>query len=321
MRIDRRALLALPALATLPARAQTPAAYPSRPVRIVVPFAAGGSSDLVARLIGRQLHQATGQPFVIENIPGGNGVVGTVTVNNAPADGHALLLATTTTFSANPFTMRNLPYDADRDFSLVAPFGTTAAYLMVPTDSPWRSAQELIADIKARPGVLNSGWFNGSSRIPGALLKRLAGLDFEEVAYKIFGNAINDLQSGQIQFVYIDMVAADSYLQSGRFRPLAVTGPTRLARYPDVPAMRELYEGFETGGYLGLGMRRSTPEPLRVAMNRYINAVVRQPEIAQQLRGMSLEPVLMDLTEADAYSKREREKYGRIIRLAGIEPE
>jgi len=319
MRLPRRSLLALPALAVLPAQAQP--AYPARPVRIVVPFAAGGSSDITARLVGRQMHQANGQPYVIDNIAGGNGVIGTVAVANAVADGYSLLLGTTTTLSANPFLMRNLQYDADRDFSLVAPFGTTSAYLMVAADSPWRSVQELVAGLQAQPGKMNSGWFNGSSRIPGALLKRLGQLDFEEVAYRVIGNAINDLQSGQIQFVFIDMVAADAHLQSGNFRALAVTGPQRLARYPDVPAMRELYEGFETGGYLGLAVRSTTPVALKTAINRHVVAAVQVPEIAQRLREMSLEPVTMDLETAIAYSRAERRKYQRIIALSGIEPE
>jgi tripartite-type tricarboxylate transporter receptor subunit TctC len=244
--VRRRSLLALPALAALPAAAQP--AFPARPVRIVVPFAAGGSSDICARLVGRQMQAATGQPFVTENIAGGNGAIGTVAVANAPADGHTLLLGATTTLSANPWLMRHPQYDAGRDFALVGVFGLTASYLMVPAEAPWRSPQDLIADIRARPGVLNSGWFNGSSRIPAALLKRLAGLQFEEVAYRVIGNAITDLQSGQIQFVFIDMVAADAHLASGRFRALAVTGAERLPRYPELPAMCELYEGFETGG-------------------------------------------------------------------------
>jgi tripartite-type tricarboxylate transporter receptor subunit TctC len=179
----------------------------------------------------------------------------------------------------------------------------------------------LIAAIRAQPGKLNSGWFNGSSRIPAALLKRVAGLDFEEVSYKVIGNAITDLQSGQIQFVYIDMVAADGHLASGRFRALAVTGPTRLARYPDLPAMRELYDGFDTNGYIGMGVRSATPAALQVEINRQVVAAVQDPEVTRRLREMSMEPVIMDLETANVYGRSERAKYGRIIRMAGIEPE
>ena len=170
-----------------------------------------------------------------------------------------MLLGATTTFSVNPHLMRNPGYDADRDFSLVGVFGMTASYLMVAADSPWNTVQELIAAIRAQPGRLKSGWFNGSSRIPAALLKRVGRLEFEEVSYKAIGNAITDLQSGQIQLVYIDMVAADAHLSSGPFRALAVTGRARSPRFPDLPAMRELYEGFETDGYLGMGVRSATP--------------------------------------------------------------
>ncbi|MBK1659911.1 Bug family tripartite tricarboxylate transporter substrate binding protein [Paracraurococcus ruber] len=301
-----------------PARAS---AWPQRQVRIVVPFAAGGSSDICARIIGARMQGATGQTFVVENLPGGNGVVGTMAVNQAPADGHTLLLGATTTFSANPHTMKNPGYDAERDFALVGVFGITAGYLMVPAEAPWRSVQELIADIRARPGRLNSGWFNGSSRIPAALLKRVASLDFEEVAYRVIGNAITDLQNGQIQFVFIDMVAADAHLASGRFRALAVTSAGRSPRFPDMPAMTELYEGFELGGYLGMGVRSATPIPVQQAINRQVVAAVQSPEIAARLREMSLEPVAMDLEACAAYGRAERIKWGGIIRRAGIEPE
>jgi tripartite-type tricarboxylate transporter receptor subunit TctC len=318
--IGRRGILALGGAAALgrPARAAT---WPLRPVRIVVPFAAGGSSDICARLVGRQMQAATGQNFVVENIAGGNGVVGTLAVLQAPPDGHTLLLGATTTFSVNPHLMRNPGYDAERDFALVGVFGLTSSYLMVAADSPWKTAQALFAAIRAQPGKLNSGWFNGSSRIPAALLKRVAKLEFEEVSYKIVGNAITDLMSGQIQFCYIDMVAADAHLNSGRFRALAVTGPERSPRFPDLPAMRELYEGFETNGYIGMGIRSAVAPAIQLEVNRQITLAVQEPEISRRLREMSMDPVAMDLDSTIAYGRSEREKYGRIIRMAGIEPE
>jgi tripartite-type tricarboxylate transporter receptor subunit TctC len=324
MRPTRRALLAAATLAAPSglslARAADPA-WPARPVRIVVPFAAGGSGDITARLVGRQMQQATGQSFVVENLPGGNGTVGTLAVLNAPADGHTLLLGTTTTMSASHAMMRNPPYDAARDFVVVAPFGITAGCLMVPADSPYRTVQELVAHIRANPGRLNSGWFNGSSRIPAALLKRVAGLEFEEVAYKAVGNAISDLRTGTIQFVFIDMVAADAHLRSGAFRALAVTMGRRVARWPDLPAMNELYEGFEMGGFLGIALRSATPAPLQAEINRRVVAAVATQEVSQRLREMIMEPVAFDLEESAAYAARERAKWGRIVRMAGIEPE
>ena len=313
-------MLALGGAAAIGGQARA-AAWPLRPVRLVVPFAAGGSSDICARLVGRQMQAATGQSFIVENLAGGNGVVGTLAVLQAPADAHTLLLGATTTFSVNPHLMRNPGYDADRDFALVGVFGTTSSYLMVAADSPWRTVQDLIAAIRAQPGRLNSGWFNGSSRIPAALLKHMAKLDFEEVSYKVVGNAITDLQAGQIQFVYIDMVAADGHLNSGRFRALAVTGPERSPRFPDLPAMRELFDGFETHGYIGMGIRSATPTALQIEVNRQIVAAVQQPEVSRRLREMSMEPVAMDLETANAYGRSERAKYGRIMRLAAIEPE
>lgn len=325
MRASRRGVLGgavVGAAAALAGHARAAdAGFPARPVRIVVPFAAGGSGDITARLVGRQMTIATGQPFVVENMPGGNGVVGTLAVLNAPADGHTLLLGTTTTMSANHALLRNPPYDAARDFAVVGVFGITAGCLMVPASSPFATVKDLIAHIRANPGRLNSAWFNGSSRIPAALLRRVGGLDFEEVAYRTIGNAISDLRSGQIQFVFIDLVAADAHLRSGLFRALAVTMPRRIPAMPDVPAMNELYEGFETGGFLGFSVRVGTPPALQADINRRTVAAVAVPEVSARLLEMSMEPQAMDLEACAAYAAREREKWGRIVRMAGIEPE
>ena len=317
--VTRRMLLG--ALGALPAAAQAEPAWPARQVRIVVPFAPGGSGDITARLVGRAIQQATGQSFVVENMAGGNGVVGTLAVLNAPADGYTLLLGTTTTMSANHALMRNPPYDTDRDFSLVAPFGITASFLVVPANSPHRSVQDLIAHIRANPGKVNAAWFNGSSRIPAALLKRQAGLDFEEVAYRNVGHAVTDLRSGQVQFFFIDMVAADAHLQSGTMRALALTTPQRLPRYPDLPAMAEFYAGFDMTGYLGFAVRKSVPEAIQIEINRRTVAAVATLEVTERLRAMSMEPAAMNLDEARTYDQAERAKWGRTIRLAEIEPE
>jgi tripartite-type tricarboxylate transporter receptor subunit TctC len=320
--LNRRSLLGCVAagLVGSGARADVPL-FPLRQVRIVAPFGAGGSSDLIARLIGRQLQVATGKPFVVENLPGGNGVVGVLAVLNAPADGHTLMLGTTTTLSAAPFLLRKPPYDAARDFSVVCAFGISGSCLLVPADSPYHTLQELVAGIRANPGKLNSGWFNGSSRIPAALLKRMAGLDFEEVSYKGIGNAISDLRTGLINFVFIDLVAADQYLSSGAFRALAVTLPKRVERWPDLPTMNEFHEGIETGGYWGFAVRSGTPLPLQREINRQATAAVQAEEVSSRLRDMLVEPVAMDLEQTAAYAAREREKYGRLIARAGIEPE
>jgi tripartite-type tricarboxylate transporter receptor subunit TctC len=296
-------------------------AYPRHQVRIVAPFGAGGSSDLIARLVGRQLQAATSKPFAVENLPGGNGTVGVLAVMNAPADGHTLLLGTTTTLSASPFLLKNPPFDPGRDFSVVCAFGQSAGCLMVLADSPHRTVEDLVAHIRANPGKLNSGWFNGSSRIPAALFKRVGRLDFEEVSYKGFSNAISDLRTGLIQFVFLDMVAADAQLRSGVFRALAVTTPRRVAALPNIPAMNELFEGFETGGFWGFAVRAGTPLSVQRDINRLATAAVQSPEVLGMLRDMVVEPMAMDLEQTAAYAERERAKWGGIIQRAGIEPE
>lgn len=322
MWLHRRALwgLATAGLAVRQAHAQE-LAFPRQQVRIVAPFAAGGSSDLVARLMAQQMQAATGKPFVVENLPGGNGVIGTLAVLNAAADGHTFLLGTTTTLSANPHLLKQPPYDAARDFTLACAIGISAGCLMVPAASPYRSYQDLVTDLRAHPGRRNSGWFNASSRIPAALFKRLGGLDFEEVSYRNFGNAIGDLRTGLIHFVFLDMIAADQYLASGEFRALAVTMPQRVTRWPEIPAMTEVMPDFEMGGYWGIAVRSATPPPLLRQINSLATAAVQSDAVAPRLRGMLVEPVAMDLEQTADYALAEREKWGRLIRLAGIEPE
>ncbi|RAI59802.1 Bug family tripartite tricarboxylate transporter substrate binding protein [Roseicella frigidaeris] len=322
MQLTRRACGGIAAASLLGRQAEAQEqAFPREQVRIVAPFAAGGSSDFIARLMARQMQAMTGKPFLVENLAGGNGVVGTLAVLNAPADGHTVLLGTTTTLSANPHLLKQPPYDAARDFMLACPIGLSAGCLMVSATSPYGSYQDLVADLRRHPGQRNSGWFNASSRIPAALFKRLGQLDFEEVSYKVFGNAISDLRTGLIHFVFLDMVAADQYLASGEFRVLAVSMPRRVARWPDIPAMNETMPGFEMGGYWGIALRSTTPRPLLHQINRLVAAAVQSEAVAPRLRDMLVEPTAMDLEAAATYAAVEREKWGRLIRLAGIEPE
>lgn len=321
MHSTRRALMGMATAGLVIRGAATQEAWPRQQVRIVAPFAAGGSSDLIARLMARQFQALTGRNFVVENLPGGNGTVGTLSVLNAAADGNSLLLGTTTTLSSNPHMLKHLPYDAGRDFTLASPIGISAGCLMVPTASPYRTYEDLVADLRANPGKRNSGWFNGSSRIPSALLKQLGQLQFEEVSYRIFGNAISDLRTGLIHFVFLDMVAADQYLNSGEFRALAVTMSQRASRWPDIPAMKEKLPGFETSGYWGIAVRSATPAPVLREISRLTAAAVQSDAVAPRLREMLVEPAPMDLERSAAYALAEREKWGRLIRLAGIEPE
>src|SRR3954465_11681267 len=195
--INRRSILALlaGALAPIPARA---ASYPSRPIKIIVPFGPGGSGDITARLIGKQIEEKTRQAVVIDNRPGANGIIGTMAVKIAEPDGHTALLITTSTHAANVSLVRNLSYDPAADFTIVGVFRSSGSYMLVRPQAEWRDLAGFIAAAKAAPGKLTFGYFNASSRTPPEYLSRLAGVELQGVPYRAIGNAVTDLMSGEI---------------------------------------------------------------------------------------------------------------------------
>ena len=200
--IDRRSVLALigAALMASPVRA---AQYPSRPIKIIVPFGPGGSGDITARLIGKQIEEKTRQPVVIDNRPGANGIIGTMAVKIAEPDGQTVLLITTSNHAANVSLVRNLSYDPAADFTVVGVFRSSGSYLMVRPQSPWRDLGGFIAAAKAEPGKITFGYFNASSRTPPEYLGKLAGVELQGVPYRAIANAVADLISGEISCLFM----------------------------------------------------------------------------------------------------------------------
>ena len=241
-------------LAALPAHAQ---AWPARAVHIVVPFAPGGSGDITARLVGKYIEDKTGQPVVVENKPGANGIVGVLAVKSSAPDGYTVMLATTSTNAANVHMYKSPGYDPEKDFSVVGIIGTSGSFLVVPADSPFKSLAELVAHAKANPGKLNYGYFNASSQVPSAVLADKAGVDWQGVAYKAIGNAWSDLYAGAIQFMFVDLTAARGQVVAKKARPLAISLPERSKNYPDVPALAETYPGFVSTGMLAMAVPKA----------------------------------------------------------------
>src|SRR5580765_6218238 len=224
--LSRRSVLALTAAALLPAQARAEN-YPSRPIKIIVPFGPGGSGDISARLIGKQIEERTKQAVVVDNRPGANGIIGTMAVKTAEPDGYTVLLITTSTHAANVSLVRNLSYDPAKDFTIVGVFRSSGSYLMVRPQAPWRDLAGFIAAAKAAPGKLTFGYFNASSRTPAEYLGRLAGIELQGVPYRAIGTAVADLISGEIHCLFVDTTASSQYLENGQLRPLAITRLTR----------------------------------------------------------------------------------------------
>ncbi len=296
-------------------------AWPSKPVRIVVPFAPGGSGDITARLIGRYMEEQTGQSFIVDNRPGANGIIGTMNVRQAPADGYTLLLATTTVLGANLALYKSLPYDPRTDFQLVGTFGSGGTLLVVPQDSPFKTLQDLLAYAKANPGKLFYGHFNSSSLVPAELMADCTKLSWTGVAYKQVGNATSDLLGGQIQFIFIDNTAAHALLSAGKLRVLAVTRPQRDATRPDVPAMSEMCDGFEVTGYLGIAVRTGTPQEIARRLNQLVNDGIFSPEMNKRLAEFGTVPERLTLEQAAAVQKIQAEKWIAYVKIAKIEPQ
>ncbi|MFO1081423.1 MAG: tripartite tricarboxylate transporter substrate binding protein [Reyranellaceae bacterium] len=319
--MKRRTFCAGAATAALAATAPRLAAAAGDTVTILVPFAAGGSGDITARLLGQFWQEKYGQTVVVENKPGANGIIGMQAAKAASADGRTLVLASTSTFAANPSLFRSLPYDPEKDFTLVAVLGAGGSYLLVRPEAPWKTVAEFVATAKAKPRELTYGYFNATSQVPGALLAARAGIELTGVPYRQIGQALTDLTGGQIQCLFVDTTAGDSAVSSGRLRALGVTSAKRLPRFPDLPTLAESYPGFVVTGNLGIAVRAETPEADKLEINRRVDAAIVAEPMKGRLAdfGFAVEP--LDLPASIAYARAERAKWAEYVALAKIEPQ
>ena len=318
--IHRRAVLALIGGALTSAQARA-ASYPSRPIKIIVPFGPGGSGDITARLIGREIEERTKQSVVIDNRPGANGITGTMAVKSAEPDGHTVLLITTSTHAANVSLVRNLAYDPARDFTVVGVFRSSGTYMLVRPQAVWRDLAGFIAAAKAAPGKLTFGYFNASSRTPPEYLSRLAGIQLQGVPYRAIGNAVTDLMGGEIDCLFVDTTASNQYLQNGQLRPLAITRLTRAPATPDVPAVAETFPGFQLTGFLGMAVPSATPREIVERLNALINEALAKAEVRRRMDEFGLSYDITELAACDEAVRAERARWTEYTRVAGIQPE
>jgi tripartite-type tricarboxylate transporter receptor subunit TctC len=295
--------------------------YPSRGLRIVVPFAAGGSTDIFARLVGDKLSTALGQPVVIDNRPGAGGNIGAELVAKSPPDGYTLLMATTGVMAINNALYKNLNYDAAKDLEPVSFIASITNVLIVPADSPLKSVGDLIAVAKAAPGKLSfaSSGAGSSTHISGELFKSMAGIDLQHIPYKGSGQAMPDLISGRVSMMFENMPGAVSYIQAGKLNALAVTGLKRAPALPDVKTVAESgVPGYESLSWSGIAVPAGTPRDVIARLNREINAILATPEMRQKLSEQGAEAVGGTPESFTEHIKREREKWSRVVRDAGI---
>jgi tripartite-type tricarboxylate transporter receptor subunit TctC len=323
VKLPRRQLLYLAAgAAALPtvSRIAMAQAYPARPVRLIVPVAPAGASDITARLIGQWLSERLGQPFIIENRPGGGNSIGTEAVVRAPADGYTLLLCGI--FNATNATIYDklLSYNFIRDIAPVAGVIRDAWVLVVNPSVPAKSITEFIAYAKANPGRINtaSAGTGAGSHVAGELFKMMAGVDLVHVPYRGGGPALTDLIAGQVQVMFATTISSIEYIKAGKLRALAVTTATRWDELPDIPTVDEFVPGYEASYWAGIGAPKNTPTEVVDKLNKEINAGLADPKIKARLAELGSTTLAGSPADFGRLIADETEKWAKVIRAANI---
>ncbi len=317
MTLSRRQLMAIAAVATLP-RAARADIYPARPVRIVVPVAAGGATDILARLLGQWLTARLGQPFVIENRPGAGGNIGTELVVRAPADGYTLLLIQAGNV-INTSLYQNLNFNFPRDIAPVAAILRPPFLMSVNPSVPARTVPEFIAYAKDQPGKINmaSAGVGTGNHVAGELFKMLTGVQMVHVPYRGGGPALADLVGGQVQVMFGSMPSMIGYVRAGTLRPLAVTTAVRSDVLPDTPTIGEFVMGYEATDFYGLGAPKDTPADIVAKLNGEVNAWLADPAAKARLADLGGMAAASTPGEFGRQIAAETEKWAQVIKFSG----
>ncbi len=311
----RAATAGLLALAAATAHAQ----WPAKPVRFVVPFPAGGSTDVVGRLVAEHLRQSLGQSFVIDNRAGAGGTTGSDAVAKAAPDGYTMLIGTSSTHAIAASLYGKLPYDQVRDFAPVTLLGSATILLVVHPSVAAKSVQELIALAKAKPGSLNfaSSGNGGVSHLTGEYFKSLAGIEMQHVPYKGDTPMIIDLVAGRVSLAFGTAVAFLPYVQKGALNALAVTNAKPSPVAPGLPTVAATLPGFEALQWFGILMPAGTPPDIVAKLNSEVLKVLRIPEVRERLQSMGIEVVGNSPEQFAAFMRAETLKWGRIVKDSG----
>jgi len=325
MKLPRRKFLhlalgaaALPAVPSI-TRAQT---YPSRPARIVVPFAAGGSTDIIARLIGQWLSERLGQQFVIENRPGAGSNVGTEVVVNAPPDGYTLLLVGASS-AINATLYDKLNFNFLRDITPVAGIMSIPFVMAVNPSLPAKTTSEFIAYARANPGKVNmaSGGTGTAGHMSGELFKMMAGVNMVHVPLSGEALALTDMLGGHAQAMFGTMPASIEHVRAGKLRPLAVTSARRSELLPDLPTVGDFVPGYETSAWQGVGAPKATPVDIIDKLNREINAALADPKIKSRVADMGGTVLAGSPADFGKFIADETEKWGKVVKFSGAKPD
>ena len=297
--------------------------YPTKPVRLIVPFPAGGLSDILARIVATRLADSLGRPVVVDNRAGAGGNLGTELVAKAVPDGHTLLFCSPT-FALSPSLYSNLGFDAVRDFAPVAQVASATNLVVVNPALPVNNVKQLIEQARARPGVMNygSGGVGTSGQLAAELLKLSANINIVHVPYKGAGLAVNALLGGEIQLMFAPLPLALPHVNAGKLRALAVTGINRSRAVPNVPTVAEAaMPGFDVTSWFGILAPAATPKPVVNRLYGDISKVLQMSDVQERMAGQGAEPSLRSPDDFGKYIQSEVKKWGDVIKRAGITAE
>jgi tripartite-type tricarboxylate transporter receptor subunit TctC len=319
----RRLLLGLAAFCAVAAPVAAQDAWPSRPIRLIVPFGAGGTTDLTARVLGIPLSQRLGQPVVVENRAGAGGNVGSDACAKAAPDGYTLCIGTISSHAINNAVYARMPYDNLRDFAPIALISVQPNALFVPASSPANSVAELVALMRAQPGRFNyaSSGVGTSIHLAGVLFTQLTGTTAEHVPYRSSGELMTALMSGDVQMAFDNLSSGMPHVQAGRLKLLGVASPQRVAIAPDAPTVAEALPGFESLTWGVLFAPAGTPRPIIERLNREVNAVLQSPEVATRFAELGITNRPMTPEEVAAFVAAETRRWGEVARRANIRAE
>ena len=297
--------------------------WPDKPVRLVSPYPPGGQTDIVARFLADRLAPVLGQPVIVENKAGAQGIVGLEAVKNSPPDGYSFVYVNVSNISINPHVHVKLPYDGLRDFAPVSQIGLSVLAMVVPASLGPKTLAEFIAYTKANPRKVSFASFGAgsTSHIYGEMLNGSAGIDMVHVPYKGAGPAVQDVVAGHAQMTIQDLAAVGPQVRSGRLVALAVTGPKRWPAFPDLQTFAELGQPLDIAGWNGIMAPANTPKPILERMSAEINRIIQTPDGRERMLQMGL---LATGTTPDEFAqviRRDTPRWGQVIRKAGIKPE
>ena len=315
-------LLAAAATLAVAGTAAAQGAFPSKPINIIVPFSAGGTTDILARIVGQHLGTELGQAVIIDNKPGAGGNIGGQQAARAPADGYTLFMGTVGTHAINQSLYKKMPFDPIKDFAPLSRVATVPNLLVAHPSRPYKTVKELIAYAKAHPGEVTYGspGSGASPHVSGALFQSMTKAELTHVPYKGSAPAVSDLLGNQIAIMFDNMPSAIQHVRSGKLRPIAVTTAKRSPELPDVPTIAEAgVPGYEATSWFGLWVPAKTPADVQQKLYTALTKVLKDPAVVKKIADQGGEVVIDTPAQFDAFIKAEAAKWGKVVKESGAE--